>query len=143
MAERGRECARADVNGRTQNEQLNAEIIMRYLCVYKSERESSAPPTQEEIMKMGQLIGEMTQQGVLLATDGCKPSAFGARVTIDGGKYTVTDGPFTEAKEFIGGLAIIKVNSKPEAIEWTKRFLSVVGSGTAEVLEINEAPVPH
>jgi len=113
---------------------------MRYLCVYKSERESSVPPSQEEMMKMGELIGEMTLKGVLLATEGCKTSESGARVTIDKAKYTVTDGPFTEAKEFIGGLAIIKVGSKAEAIDWTKRFLSVVGQGTAEILELNEAP---
>jgi hypothetical protein len=113
---------------------------MRYLCVYKSERDSSGPPTEDEMMKMGQLIGEMTQNGVLLMTEGCKSSAHGARISIDNGKYTVTDGPFTEAKEFIGGLAVIKVNSKTEAIEWTKRFLSVVGKGTSEILEINEAP---
>jgi len=113
---------------------------MRYLCVYKSERESTAPPTQDEMMKMGQLIGEMTQAGVLLATEGCKSSKHGARVTIENGKITVKDGPFTEAKEFIGGLAMIKVDSKAEAIDWTKRFLSVVGTGTSEVLEINEPP---
>src|SRR5436309_6783093 len=111
---------------------------MRYLCIYKSERESAAPPTQHEMAKMGQLIGEMTQAGVLLATEVCKPSAFGARITIENGKYTVVDGPFTEAKEFVGGLAILNVNSKDEAIDWTKRFLSVVGSGTSDVLEINE-----
>jgi len=115
---------------------------MRYLCLYKSERDSSAPPTQEEMMTMGQLIGEMMQKGVLLATEGCKSSKSGARVTIDNGKCTVMDGPFAEAKEFVGGLAIIKVNSKAEAIEWTKRFLSVVGKGTSEILEINEAQAP-
>jgi len=113
---------------------------MRYLCIYKSERDSSAPPTQDEMMKMGQLIGEMTQNGVLLMTEGCKSTKHGARVTVENGKYTVTDGPFTEAKEFVGGLAVIKVDSKAEAIEWTKRFLSVVGKGTSEILEINEAP---
>jgi hypothetical protein len=112
---------------------------VRYLCVYKSDRED-VPPTQDEMTKMGQLIGEMMQKGVLLATDGCKSSRHGARVSIDKGKVTVKDGPFTEAKEFIGGLAIIKVNSKAEAIEWTKRFLSVVGRGVSEVLEINEQP---
>jgi hypothetical protein len=111
---------------------------MRYLCVYKSERDVSAPPSQEEITKMGRLIGEMTQAGVLLATEGCKSSKHGARLTIENGKITVKDGPFTEAKEFIGGLAMIKVNSKAEAIEWTKRFLSVVESGISEILEINE-----
>ena len=110
---------------------------MRYLCVYKSDREN-VPPAQDEMTKMGQLIGEMMQKGVLLATEGCKSSQHGARVTLDNGKYTVKDGPFTEAKEFIGGLAIIKVDSKADAIEWTRRFLSVVGRGTSEILEINE-----
>jgi len=114
---------------------------MRYLCVYKSDRED-VPPTEDEITKMGQLIGEMMQKGVLLTTEGCKSSKHGVRVSIDNGKYTVKDGPFTEAKEFIGGLAIIKVNSKAEAIDWTKRFLSVVGKGVSEVLEINEPVSP-
>ena len=115
---------------------------MRFLCVYKSERESSAPPSQEEMMKMGALIGEMTQAGVLLGTEGCKSSKHGARLQIDNGKITVTDGPFTEAKEFIGGTAIIQVASKAEAIEWTKRFLSVIGTGISEILEINEHEPP-
>jgi hypothetical protein len=112
---------------------------MRYLCLYKSERDSSAP-SPEEMTKMGALIGEMMQAGVLLSTEGCKSSKHGARVKLDNGKFTVTDGPFTEAKEFVGGLAVIKVNSKDEAIAWTKRFLSVVGQGVSEVLEINETP---
>ena len=114
---------------------------MRYLCIYKSDRED-VPPSQDEITRMGQLIGEMTQRGVLLTTEGCKSSKHGARISIDNGKYTVKDGPFTEAKEFIGGLAIIKADSKAEAVEWTKRFLSVVGKGVSEVLEINEPPSP-
>ena len=113
---------------------------MRYLCIYKPGRDSSAPPTQEEMSKMGALIGEMMQKGVLLSTEGCKSSAYGARVTFEHGKYAVTDGPFAEAKEVVGGLAIIKVDSKAEAIEWTKRFLSVAGTGTSDILEINEPP---
>lgn len=112
---------------------------MRYLCVYKSDREE-VPPTVDEMTKMGQLIGEMTQKGVLLTTEGCKSSRHGARVTIENGTYSVKDGPFTEAKEFIGGLAIIKVDSKAEAVDWTKRFLSVLGRGVSEILEINEPP---
>ena len=91
---------------------------------------------------MGQLIGEMMQAGVLLSTEGCKTSEHGARATIKNGTVVITDGPFTEAKEFIGGLALLKVNSKAEAIEWTKRFLTVVGTGTSEILEINDPPTP-
>ena len=113
---------------------------MRYLCLAKSDRDISNPPTPEEMQKMGALIGEMMQKGVLLSTEGCKSSKHGARVTLEKGTFAVTDGPFTEAKEFVGGLAVIKVNSKAEAIEWTKRFLSVLGSGTSEILEINDVP---
>jgi hypothetical protein len=68
-------------------------------------------------------------------------SSRGARVRItDDGKFTVTDGPFTESKEVVGGYAIIDVSSKEEAIEWTKRFLEVAGSGESEVREMYEQP---
>jgi hypothetical protein len=89
---------------------------------------------------MGRLIGEMTAAGVLLATEGCQPSAKGVRVRSTNGKITVTDGPFTEAKEVIGGFALIQVKSKDEAIEWTRRFLDVAGDGESEVRELHEAP---
>jgi hypothetical protein len=87
---------------------------------------------------MGALIGEMSQAGVLLSTEGCAPSAKGVRVRRDGDKITVTDGPFTEAKELIGGFALIKVASKDEAIAWTKRFLQVAGDGESEVRLVHE-----
>ena len=54
------------------------------------------------------------------------------------GKVTVTDGPFTETKEVIGGFALIDVKSKDEAIEWTRRFLDVAGDGESEVRQLNE-----
>jgi len=113
---------------------------MRYLCLAKSERDSSAPPTQEEMTKMGALIGEMMQKGVLLMTDGLQHSKKGARVSVKNGTFTVTDGPFTETKELVAGFAIIEVPSKAEAIEWTKRFLSVVGDGESEIRLMQDAP---
>jgi hypothetical protein len=89
---------------------------------------------------MGKLIDEMSKAGVLLATEGCLPSSRGARVRISGGKFTVTDGPFSETKEVIGGFALFQVKSKEEAIEWTKRFLKLAGDGESEIREIYEAP---
>src|SRR5262245_44425597 len=65
----------------------------------------------------------------LLATEGCVSTALGARVRQSGSKLSVTDGPFTEAKEMVGGFAILKVNSKQEAIELATRFLQVAGEG--------------
>jgi hypothetical protein len=75
-----------------------------------------------------------------VSTEGCLPSAFGARVRIDNGKITVIDGPFTESKEVIGGFAILNANSKEEAIEMTKEFLQMMGTGESEVRQIFEAP---
>jgi hypothetical protein len=89
--------------------------------------------------EMGKLVEEMTKAGVLLATEGCLPSIMGARVRRAGKKLTVTDGPFTEAKEVIGGFALLQAKSKAEAIELTKRFLNVAGDGECELRQIFEA----
>jgi hypothetical protein len=111
---------------------------MRFLCLYKSSKPEGTPTTPQEMAAMGQLIEEMTNAGVLLATEGCLPSAKGARVRLSGGKITVTDGPFTETKEIVGGFALIRAASKEEAIEWTKRFLTVAGDGESEIRQVWE-----
>ncbi len=111
---------------------------MRFLSIYKT-RESSVPPTPEEMCRMGELVEEMTRAGVLLATEGCRPSASGARVRRAGDSYTVSDGPFTEAKELVGGFAIIQAGSKDEAIEHIRRFLQVAGEGECEIRQLYEA----
>jgi hypothetical protein len=90
--------------------------------------------------EMGKLIEEMTKAGTLLATEGCLPSIMGARVRRAGKKLTVTDGPFTESKEVIGGFALLQAKSKAEAIELTKRFLNVAGDGECELRQVFDAP---
>ncbi len=115
---------------------------MKFLSIYKS-AERGVPPTQEEMDKMGKLIEQEMKAGTLLATEGCLPSALGARVRISGGKLTVTDGPFTEAKEVVGGFAILQANSKAEAIEMVKNFLEVAGEGECELRQVFEAPQAH
>lgn len=68
------------------------------------------------------------------------PSEFeGSTSAALGGKFFVTDGPFTETKELIGGLALIQTKSKEEAIDWTKRFLHVAGDGETEIRQVYEA----
>jgi hypothetical protein len=115
---------------------------MRFLSIYKT-KEQSGPPTPEHIATMNKLIDEMTKAGTLLGTEGCLPTAAGARVRANGGKFTVVDGPFTEAKEVVGGFAILKANSKEEAIEMTKYFLKIAGGdGECELRQLYEAPVP-
>ncbi|HEY3130404.1 MAG TPA: YciI family protein [Acidobacteriota bacterium] len=89
--------------------------------------------------KMGKLIEDGMKAGFLLAVEGCLPSATGARVRLSGGKLTVTDGPFTESKEVIGGLALLQANSKEEAIELVKQFLHVAGDGECELRQVFEA----
>ncbi len=74
---------------------------MKFLSMYKSP-ERNTPPSQEEMSKMGKLIEEGFKAGWLVATEGCLPSALGARVRRSGEKISVTDGPFTEAKELVG-----------------------------------------
>ena len=88
---------------------------------------------------MGKLVQEGFRAGWLVATEGCLPTKFGARVRSASGKQTVTDGPFSEAKEVVGGFAILKVNSKEEAIELTRKFLQVAGDGECELRQIYEA----
>src|ERR1700694_1362644 len=110
---------------------------MRFLSIYRT-TESNEPPSPAHMAEMGKLIEEMTKAGVLLATEGCLSSSKGARVRRSGEKLTVTDGPFTEAKEVIGGFALLKANSKQEAIELTKRFLKVAGDGECEVSAVFE-----
>jgi hypothetical protein len=112
---------------------------MRFLSIYKT-AERGTPPTQEEMAQMGQLIQEGMKAGWLIATEGCLPTALGARVRRSGGELTVTDGPFTEAKEVIGGFAILRANSKEEAIQLTKDFLKVAGDGECELRQIYEPP---
>jgi hypothetical protein len=111
---------------------------MRFLSVYKT-AETGALPTQEEMARMGKLVEDGMKAGFLLAVEGCMPSAQGARVRLASGKVSVTDGPFTEAKEIIGGLAILQADSKEAAIEIAKQFLKVAGDGECELRQLYDA----
>jgi len=83
--------------------------------------ESGVLPDQKILTEMGKFNEELVKAGVMLAGEGLHPSSRGARVKFAGGKRTVTDGPFTEAKELIAGFWLWQVKSKEEAIEWLKR----------------------
>ena len=75
----------------------------------------------EDAGAMSKFNQTLIQAGVLLALDGLHPASKGARVTLAGGKTSITDGPFTEAKELVGGYWLIDVTSKEEAVEWASR----------------------
>jgi hypothetical protein len=90
-------------------------------------------PDPQLLLEMGKYNEELSKAGVLLALDGLHPSSKGARVKFSGKSRTVTDGPFTEAKELIAGFSILQVKSLEEAIEWVKRGPNCNPSGDYEV----------
>jgi hypothetical protein len=105
------------------------ENAMRFLCYTLGEEQPMEPPSPELMQQMDALVEEATKAGVMLATGGVAPLAQKTVVSVKDGQVTVTDGPFTEAKELVGGWAFIEVRDKDEAIEWTRRFLTIVGGG--------------
>jgi hypothetical protein len=112
---------------------------MRFMIMFKNDMDTEVDvPPCLDLDEMGGLMRELSAAGVLLATEGLQPSAKGARVRVAGGKRTVVDGPFTEAKELIAGFALVRVGSKGEAVDLAERFLRVAGFGTAEVREAFE-----
>jgi hypothetical protein len=93
---------------------------------------------------MGKLIEDGMKAGWLIATEGVQFGHEGVRVHKDeGGDIVVTDGPFTEAKEVIGGYALMRASSKAEVVELCRNFLKVVGQGTCEVHELFEEPAAN
>jgi hypothetical protein len=87
--------------------------------------EAGRPPKPELMAAVGKLTQEQIKAGIVLANGGLLPSSQGARIRVGGGKLTVTDGPFAEAKEIIGGFAILETKSKQEAIELGSQFMQM------------------
>lgn len=96
---------------------------MRFMMIVKADRdcESGKMPSEKLVAAMAKYNQELAQAGVLIDMNGLQPSAKGARVKFSHGKRSVTDGPFAETKELIGGYWLINVKSKEAAIEWAKR----------------------
>jgi hypothetical protein len=93
-----------------------------------------APPTPEMVAEVGKFTEETKRAGVLLATGGLGPNSTHVRTA--GGKVTVLDGPFAEAKELTGGFALVEVKTRDEAIEWARRFRKIVGDGESVIQEV-------
>lgn len=113
---------------------------MRYLMIHKLDE--SLPeawnPSQEFIEKMNAFIGEVQASGILLAAEGVHQSSEGAIIRKDAKGLSVTDGPFTEAREVIGGFALVNVADKAEAIEMGRRFADLFPEVSVEVRRIFE-----
>lgn len=116
---------------------------MRFLSIFTHE-DTKAPPTEAEMAAMGKLIEEGMKKGWLVATEGVSFGATGVRLhKPKKGDIRVTDGPFAEAKEVIGGYALLKADSKAEVIALTRQFLDVVGQGTCEIYQLYEMSSPR
>ena len=96
---------------------------MRFMVIVKANKDSEAGvlPDEKMLAEMGKFNEELVKAGVLLAAEGLQASSKGARVRFNGAKRMVTDGPFAETKELIGGFWLWKVKSMDEAVEWLKR----------------------
>ena len=119
---------------------------MRFMMIVKADRnyEAGAPPKPELMAAVGKLSEEMIKAGVLLDMGGLLPTSQGALINVRKGKLTVTDGPFSETKEVIGGYAVLQCKSKEEAIERGRRFMQlhadVLGPSDDGELEIRQMP---
>ena len=111
---------------------------MRFMSMVKSsENYRLGPPPQALMDAINELGQEMTKTGTMVDMGGLLPTAMGAyRVRQSRGKLSVTDGPFVESKEVIGGFAILEASSKEEAIRLAKEFLKVAGDGECELRQI-------
>ncbi len=97
---------------------------MKFMMIAYATKNSEAglPPDPRLMGAIGQLAAEMAAKGQLVDQGGLAPSSMGVKARLKGGKITFTDGPFTEAKEIVGGYAIVNVKSREEAIELSRRF---------------------
>jgi hypothetical protein len=110
------------------------ENLMRFLGYTLGDPNTPFTGPNPELMdQMGKFVEEATKAGVLLATGGVGPLQEATRVIRKDGQFTLVDGPFTEAKELIGGWALMECRDKAEAIEWTKRFLNIAGDGETTI----------
>ena len=114
---------------------------MKFLMTYQNDP-GAPPPSPETMAAIGQLTHEMMSKGVVLMTGGLVRPTKGLHVRCEGGKFSVTDGPFAETKELIDGFALIECGSKEEAIAHAERFMKLAGDGVGEILQVFDGPPP-
>lgn len=120
---------------------------MKFMAFVKSAEGAGFPPPalMEGIMNMGV---EASKAGAMVENGGLMPSSAGSQLALKDGEIEITDGPFAEAREVVGGWAVYDVASKAEAVEWSRRFLELHKlhwpgwEGTVEVRQVMEGPPP-
>jgi hypothetical protein len=118
-------------------------MIMRFISMIRINENTGQVPSEQLMSDMGKLIEELTRTGQLISTAGLRPTSEGVRVRLRSGKLSMTDGPFTETKEVIGGYAILETKTKQEAIELTQRFLKVHGDEWNIECEVRQLDGPE
>lgn len=116
---------------------------MRFLSMIRINELAGQVPSEQLMQDMGKLIEDMTREGTLVRTAGLRPTREGKRVRLRKGQLAVTDGPFVETKEVIGGFAILEAPSMDAAIDLTKRFLRVHGSEWEIECEVRQIDGPE
>jgi hypothetical protein len=113
---------------------------MRFMIIVKANQdtEANAMPEEKLIAAMATYHEELAKAGALLDASGLQPTSKAWRIKYEGEKRTVTDGPFTEAKELIAGYTLIQVKSKEEALAWTRRFPNPRGEGQPAEIEVRQ-----
>ena len=113
---------------------------MKYMIIVKANADSEAGvmPGEDLLSAMQKYHEELANAGILVDASGLKPTSKGWRVPYSGGKTTVVDGPFAETRELIAGYTIIKVQSRAEAVEWTRRFPNPAIGGSDCEIEVRE-----
>jgi hypothetical protein len=108
---------------------------MKFLMTY-AQKPDAPPPTPAQMAAIGAFTEKNVKSGVVIMTGGLVRPSRGIQISAEGGKISVTDGPFAETKELIDGFALIQVGSKEEAIAVASEFLGVAGDGTGEILQV-------
>jgi hypothetical protein len=119
---------------------------MKFLVLSKDDPETlRTPPTPERMAAIGAFMAEASAAGVIFLTGAVRPAEAAVTISYAGGKRTVTDGPYAEAKELVAGFAIIDVPSVEDAVSWVSRFAEAAGVGESEIRELfvyGPNPVP-
>lgn len=112
---------------------------MRILSIMTLDHTPQGPPSEQDFLKMDAFIKELRASGALVDTGGVIGDMLEMKVSRKAGKTTITDGPFTEAKEVVGGYALLEVQDRDEAIALTNRFLDLIGDATCHIHEVSVA----
>ncbi len=116
---------------------------MQFLSLYTPAVPSSGPPSAEHMAKMGKLMEEMTQAGVLVATGGILSRQTGMKVVRKNGSFTVEDGPVAGSSLMpAAGYALLRANTREELVRHIEAFLEIAGDGTSEVIQVMDGPPP-